>query len=129
MPRYLSFHVGGDAPHISDRIHRAFKRVGKVQEFNADTGNIAGAIRIDGEPAQVKVGWKIDTKDEGNRYLLDIEADSSDRLSEAADRAMYALARAYKENAPETTPNKKGILLFGLLLVCLILAGFFLRPH
>jgi hypothetical protein len=126
MPRYLSFHVGGDAPHISDRIHRAFQRIGKVQEFNADTGNITGVIRMDGEPAQVKITWKIDTKDEGNRYLLDIEADSADRLSEAADRAMYALARAYKEDQPLTTPNRKGAFLVAFLLICLGLAGFFL---
>jgi hypothetical protein len=129
MPRYLSFHVGGDAPHVSDRIHRAFQRIGKVQEFNSDTSNIAGVIRVDGEPAQVKVAWKIDAKDEGNRYLLDIEADSSDRLSEAADRAMYALARAYKENNPDTIPNRKGAFLLVLLLVTLVLAGYFFLRH
>jgi hypothetical protein len=129
MPRYLSFHVGGDAPHISDRIHRAFQRIGKVQEFHSDTGTITGIIRMDGEPAQVKAAWKIDAKDTGNRYLLDIEADSSDRLSEAADRAMYALARAYKENVPATSRNRKGIFLLIFILLLLALAGFFLSRH
>jgi hypothetical protein len=126
MPRYLSFHVGGDAPHVSDRIHRAFRRIGRVQEFSADAESIVGVIRSDGEPAQVKATWKRDAKDAGNRYLLDIEASSSDRLSEAADRAMYALARAYKEDQPLPAPNRKSAVLLVLLLVTLALAGFFL---
>lgn len=53
-----------------------------------------GIIRIDGFPADVTVVWK-PGRDAG--YIsLDISATSDDTLSQAADSALYAYARALK---------------------------------
>ena len=133
MPRYLSFHVSGDAAHITDRTQRALKRIGKVKDFDPETQEISGVIRIDGEPAQIKATWKLDANDKKSRFLMDLEADSSDRLSEAADRALYAFARAYKSAAEEedadSSPSKKPLFITTLVVVMISILIFLFGRH
>jgi hypothetical protein len=136
MPRYLSFPVGGDASHIAHRSYQALKSIGKVEDFDSDAGLLAGVVRVEGEPAQLKITWKPENSgnpDNNKRFLLDLEADSSDGLSKAADRALYTFARAYKNTDPtSTTPtsgNRAWLPWIVFIITATLLAGYFLLRH
>jgi hypothetical protein len=93
MSRYLEMSVEGTLEGVGERIQRAFRKVGKVQTFDASKGQIAGVIRVSGEPADVRVSWYPGRE---NRIRIDIAATSDDTLSQAADSALYTFASSYK---------------------------------
>ena len=109
MSRYLELSVEGTAERVGERALRAFKRIGKVTDQDAAASQIAGVIKVYGEPADVRISWK--SGQEG-RMRIEIAATSYDTLSQAADSALYAYARSYKavgwHSAPaDSSANKK----------------------
>lgn len=92
MSRFMEIPVSGPLERIAGRAHDAFKAIGRVESFDAAT-EIVGTIRSGRDTARVTVRWRA----RGEGFLLDIESDSSDRLSQAADRAIYAFAGEYKD--------------------------------
>jgi hypothetical protein len=92
MSRFMEIPVGGPLESIARRSNTAFMAIGRVESFDASS-EIVGTIRSGRDSARVIVRWKA----RGEGFLLDIEADSSDRLSHAADRAIYAFAGEYKD--------------------------------
>jgi hypothetical protein len=92
MSRYLEIPVHGPLEQIARRAHLAFQTVGRIKSYEPTSG-ISGIIRCDGGSAQVQVRWH--AKD--NHFLLDIAADSPERLYQVADRALYIFASEYKD--------------------------------
>lgn len=92
MSRFMEIPVGGPLESIARRSNAAFRAIGRVESFD-EAKEVVGTIRSGRDTARVIVRWK--TRGEG--FLLDIEADSNDRLSHAADRAIYAFAGEYKD--------------------------------
>jgi hypothetical protein len=93
MSRYLELSVDGTMERVGERALRAFRRIGKVKEQDLSAGKIAGIIRIDGEPADVRISWRPGRE---GRVRMDIAASSDDTLSQAADSALYTYASTYK---------------------------------
>lgn len=93
MSRYLEMSVEGGLEAVGERIHRAFRKVGRVQKFAPTEGQIEGIIKAGGEPASVRVSWYPGRE---NRIRIDIAATSDDTLSQAADSALYTFAGSYK---------------------------------
>ena len=109
------------------RAHKAFKRIGKIDEYDA-ASHLEGRIYSNGYPARVKVRWGAhrDTV----RVRLDITATSHDGLSRAADTAMYRFARTYKEVDPLTLdeadrvgPSARFVFLFVLCVLGVLILG------
>jgi hypothetical protein len=93
MSRYLEMSVNGEIPKVGERALRAFGRIGKVSAYDLSIPEIEGVIKIDGEPAEVRVSFKPWSN---GRTRIEMAANSNDVLSRAADGALYAFARAYK---------------------------------
>jgi hypothetical protein len=93
MSRYLELSVDGTMERVGERALRAFKRIGRVKQQDLPGAQIAGVIRIDGEPAEVRISWKPGRE---GRVRIDIAATSDDTLSQAADSALYTYASSYK---------------------------------
>lgn len=92
MSRFMEIPVSGPIERIASRAHDAFRAIGRVESFDAGA-QIVGTIRSGRDTARVTIRWKA----RGEGFLLDIESDSNDRLSQAADRAIYAFAGEYKD--------------------------------
>ena len=110
---------------MADCAVRAFRSIGKIKGQAATS--IEGVIKIDGFPADVTVAWK-PGRDAGYT-CLDISATSDDTLSQAADSALYAFARAYKAitlYGPEIERNAriKRWVTAGVVVVALVIAAF-----
>lgn len=78
---------------VGERALRAFRRIGKVRHHDLPGASIEGVIKIDGEPADVRISWRPGRE---GRVRVDIAASSDDTLSQAADSALYTYASAYK---------------------------------
>ncbi len=134
MSRVMEVVVDDPIEVAARRAHRAFRRIGKVDDFDAAT-HINGRIYTNGYPARVKIRWNMHR--DNVRVRIDVAATSYDQLSQAADAAMYRFARTYKEIDPAVlTPRDDvyrnglgGKWIFVILLVALA-AGwyFFLKP-
>ena len=92
MSRFMEIPVSGPLESIARRAHDAFRAIGRVESFDAGA-EIVGTIRSGRDTARMTVRWRA----RGEGFLLDIESDSNDRLSQAADRAIYAFAGEYKD--------------------------------
>jgi hypothetical protein len=102
MSRYLEISVDGPLNLVTERAERAFSWIGKID--HVDTHRIEGVIKIDGEPAYVTVTLLSPKKN--NRIPIEIKATSHDRLSRAADSALFKFANAYKSaGTPEPPPT------------------------
>ena len=109
------------------RAHKAFKRIGKIDEFDA-TSHMEGRIYSGGYPARVKIHWQMHR--DNVRVRLDIAATSHDGLSRAADTAMYRFARTYKEVDPARLEVRdpsglsgRSVFLFLLCLIGVLIVG------
>ena len=132
MSRFLELTVRGECDEVGECAIRAFRSIGRVR--NTEAASIYGVIRADGFPAEVTVAWK-PGRDTG--YIcLDISANSDDTLSQAADSALYAFARAYKAMAHhgpeiERMARIRRWITVCVLVVVVIIAGYVylrLRP-
>jgi hypothetical protein len=92
MSRYLEIPVSGPQERVAARAREAFRSIGRVETFEA-VSHISGTIRCDGGTARVTVRWRAS----GDNFLLDIEANSGERLYRVADRALYLFAGEYKD--------------------------------
>lgn len=125
MSRFLELTVRGEHDEVADCAVRAFRSIGRVR--NSETSSIDGVIKIDGYPADVTVAWK-PGRDAGY-VCLDISATSDDTLSQAADSALYAFARAYKNyslHGPEIErmARLRRRITIGVLVAAALIAGF-----
>jgi hypothetical protein len=93
MSRYLELSVEGNMERVGERALRAFRRLGKVAKHDLNTAQIAGVIKIDGEPADVRISWR---EGRSGRVRIEIAASSEDTLSRAADSALYTYASTFK---------------------------------
>lgn len=93
MSRYLELSVDGTVERVGERALRAFRRTGKVQQYDLGAAAINGIIKVDGEPALVRISWRPGRE---GRVRIEIAASSDDILSQAADSALYTYASAYK---------------------------------
>jgi hypothetical protein len=93
MSRYLELSVDGTMERVGERALRAFRRIGRVRSHDLLGAQIQGIIRIDGEPADVRISWRPGRE---GRVRVDIAASSDDTLSQAADSALYTYASTYK---------------------------------
>jgi hypothetical protein len=93
MSRYLELSVEGPLERVGERALRAFRRIGKVTQPDIATSQIEGIVKVDGEPANVRVSWKSGRE---GRVRIEIAASSNDTLNQAADSALYTYASAYK---------------------------------
>lgn len=91
MSRYLEIPVSGPLERIAERAHLAFRSIGRVQRYVPET-HIIGTIRCNGVSVDFRVSWK----EANGSFLLDLKADTTERLYTVADRALYDFARAYK---------------------------------
>ncbi|MGC4046501.1 MAG: hypothetical protein QM758_22135 [Armatimonas sp.] len=91
MSRYLEIPVSGPLERIAERAHLAFRSIGRVQQYTP-TSHITGTIRCNGVNVDFRVSWK----EANESFLLDLKADTAERLYAVADRALYEFARAYK---------------------------------
>jgi hypothetical protein len=78
---------------VGERAHRAFRRIGRVGQCDLPSAKIAGVIKIDGEPANVRISWKPGRE---GRVRIEVAASSDDTLNRAADSALYTYASTYK---------------------------------
>ncbi len=92
MSRYLEIPVSGPLERVAARAREAFQAIGRVETFEPGS-QISGTIRCDGGVARVTVRWR----PSGENFLLDIEANSGERLYQVADRALYLFAGEYKD--------------------------------
>jgi len=108
---------------VAKRARKAFIRIGKVDEFDADK-SLRGRVGIEGYIARVTVHWEID---KNQRVRLDIRSRSDDELSRAADQAMYRFLDSYKLVRPEDLDkpdpkfSKRGVI----FAICLIFFAAF----
>jgi len=118
---------------VSKRVYVAFRRIGKVLEYNP-TEFVEGRIYVNGWPALVTVEWR--PHRDGKHVCVDIAATSNDQLNRAADEAMYRFAHEFTStrdsdfdlpNARPRLPSGKAVgwTLLALLLTA-ALAAFLL---
>jgi hypothetical protein len=125
MSRYLELSVDGTVETVGERALRAFRRVGRVTQQDLAVAHIEGTIRIDGEPARMKISWKPGRE---GRVRVEIAANSNDTLSQAADSALYTYASAYKAVGwPDPERDRRELLQrqlrIGTGMVALVLLG------
>lgn len=111
---------------VGERALRAFRRIGKVKHHDLPGANIQGVIRIDGEPADVRISWRPGRE---GRVRVDIAASSDDTLSQAADSALYTYASTYKAvgwPSPERDRRERQqnlLKLFGGVIAAILLTA------
>ena len=127
MSRVMEVVVDDPLEIAARRAHRAFKRIGKVDEYEPAT-HMEGRIYSNGYPARVKIRWAMHR--DNRRVRLDISATSYDSLSRAADTAMYRFARTYKDVDParldfrdSTALSFRTVVLFLVCLITLLVIG------
>ena len=93
MSRYLELSVEGTMERVGERALRAFRRIGKVAQHDLNAAQIVGVIKIDGEPADIRISWR---PGRTGRIRIEIAATSDDTLNRAADSALYTYASTFK---------------------------------
>jgi hypothetical protein len=92
---------------VARRAHKAFRRIGKVDEYDA-ASFVEGRVNVDGYTAYMTVEWK--PHRDGERVKVDIAASSNDSLSRAADSAMYLFLDTFKAVTPEELEKKDPLI-------------------
>ena len=133
MSRVMEIVSADPADLVARRAHRAFKRIGKIDEYDPNTF-VEGRVTVDGYTAYMTVEWKLHRDQQ--RMKLDIAASSNDTLSRAADSAMYLFLETFKnitpadleKNDPILTPKTVTLAVCGLAAAAAILARLLHLP-